>query len=146
MDAIVADYCQAGFGPAAENVMEYFRQLENMTTELANSSEYEGRKKNPEALAQCYTDEFLANCHALLDEADHKADDETVRQRIAFLRKALEYARIRRDWTLARAQVRQGDREAAQRVKDIEAERDAWYQKLGISWALNVAYLRFYGY
>ena len=144
--AIIADYCQAGFGPAAENIMKYFRQLEDMTTDLANSNEYEGRKKNPEALAQCYTDEFLANCHALLDEADHKADDETVRQRIAFLRKALEYARIRRDWTLARAQARQDDREAAQRVKSIEAERDAWYQKLGISWALNAAYLRFYGY
>jgi hypothetical protein len=146
VDAIVADYCQAGFGPAAEQVMECFRQLEDMTTDLANSNEYEGRKKNPEALAQCYTDGFLAKCHTLLDEADQKADDETVRQRIAFLRRALEYARIRRDWTLARAQARQGDREAAQRVKSIEAERDAWYQQLGISWALNAAYLRFYGY
>ena len=82
----------------------------------------------------------------MLDEADRKAgDDDMVRQRIAFLRKAIEYARIRRDWTLARS-ARKRDREAAQRLKGIEAERDAWYQQLGISWALNAAYLRFYGY
>jgi hypothetical protein len=147
VDAIVADYCRAGFGPAADPIREYFRHLEEMTTDLARSSAYEGRKKNPEVLAQHYTDEFLAKCRALLDEADRKAgDDDVVRQRIAFLRKAIRYARIRRDWTLARALAREGDREAAQRLRSIEADRDTWYQQLGISWALNAAYLRFYGY
>jgi hypothetical protein len=152
VDTIVADYCRAGFGSAAHQVREYLRHLEEMTTDLARSSAYEGRKKNPEVLAQYYTDEFLTRCRALLDEADREAgDDDIVRQRIAFLRNAVEYARIRRDWTLARALARQGGSprtrgEAAQRLESIEAERNAWYQQLGVSWALNAACLQFYGY
>ena len=64
----------------------------------------------------------------------------------AFLRKALEYTRIRRDWTIARSLALQGDREAAQHLTILSAERDAWYQELGISWVLNAPYLRFCGY
>lgn len=132
VDAIVDDYCRAGFGNASESVREYFRQLEDMTTNFALSN----TKSKPVILAQCYTDEFLAKCNTLLDEADQRAGDEIVRQRVAFLRKAIEYARIRRDWTMAKHEKR----------KDIETERDAWYQQLGMSWALNAAYLRAYGY
>jgi len=42
--------------------------------------------------------------------------------------------------------ARESDREAARQFKTIEAERDEWYRQLGISWVLNVAYLRYYGY
>jgi hypothetical protein len=147
VDALVADYCRAGFGPAAEPIREYFAHVEKMTTELAQSNAYQGRRENPEALAERYSNAFLARSRALLDEADRKAGgDETVRQRIAFLRTAVDYARIRRDWTLARAAGRAGDRDAEQRARTLEAEKEAWYQRLGISWTLNVPYLRFYGF
>lgn len=147
VEAIITDYCRAGFGPASEPVREYFRHLEEMTDNLAMSNTYGGRKKNPVALAQPYTDEFLAKCRVLLDEAVSRAgENEIVQQRIDFLRKAVEYARLRRDWTLAKAKASQGDREAAKHLQTIEAERDAWYRKLGISWVLNAAYLRYYGY
>lgn len=147
VDAIVKDYCQSGFGPAAEPVEAYFRKLETMTAELARGNAYQGRKQSPDVLAACYTDEFLDACGSLLDEADRRAGgDEVIRQRIAFLRKAIEYARIRRDWTPLRLAAWKGDVEAAKRLKVIEAKRDDWYQELGISWALNAAYLRFYGY
>ena len=147
VDAIIDDYCRAGFGPAADTVKKYFRQLEEMTTDFARTNLYEGRKKSQGVLARQYTDEFLAGLRALLEEADREAGhDDMARQRIAFLRKGLEYARIRRDWAIARALASKGDHEAAQRLKSIEAERDTWYQQLSISWALNAAYLRFYGY
>ncbi|MFC1718399.1 DUF4838 domain-containing protein, partial [Candidatus Poribacteria bacterium] len=146
VDAIVADYCRAGFGPAADAVRNYFSYLEDMTTSLALSNVYKSRKENQVELAQHYTDEHLARCQALLDEAVQKAgNDEMVKQRIAFLRKALDYARVRRDWTLARS-ARKIDREAAQRFREMEAERDGWYQELGISWAINAPYMKFYGY
>lgn len=147
VDEIVDDYCRAGFGNAAESVREYFRQMEDMTTELALSNVYKGRKENPEALAQFYSDELLARCNAILDEAMKKAgEDEIIQKRIEFLRKAVEFARIHRDWTLAKALSRKGDSEAAQRLKTIEAEREGWYQRLGISWEINAPNLKFYGY
>jgi len=146
VDDIIEDYCRSGFGPAAEAVREYFRHIEDMTTNLANTRAYMGRKKNPEFLASQYTDDFLKKCHALLDEAESEAgDDEIVRQRIAFLRSPLDYVRIRRDWEIARAN-RKRDRKAAQQVKILEAERHECYQKIGISWAINAARLQFYGY
>ena len=147
VDAIVKDYCRAGFGPAAEPIEAYFRKIEAMTTELARSNAYAGRKKTPQVLAACYSDEFLGECRSLLDEAARRAaGDELVLLRVAFLRKAIEYARIRRDWTPLRLAAWKGDAQARRQLKTIEAERDRWYQQLGISWALNAPYLRFYGY
>jgi hypothetical protein len=37
-------------------------------------------------------------------------------------------------------------RDAAKRAKTIEAERDAWYQQLGLSWAVNAPSLRYQNY
>jgi hypothetical protein len=147
VDAIIADYCNSGFGPAASAVRDYFRCLEDMTTDLANSNTYRNRKRDQAAIARHYSDESLAKCHALLDQAVLKAGgDDVVKKRIAFLRKPLEYARIRRDCTITRELARKGDREASRRLEEFEAERMEWYQKLEISWALNVPCLRFYRY
>jgi hypothetical protein len=147
VDAIVDDYCRAGFGPGAGAVRDYFRRIEDLTSTLARAKTFEGRNQNAEAFARLFTDEFLKECHALLDEAAEEArGDERVARRIEFVRKGLAYARIRRDWTLARAAAREGDRDASRRRRAIEAERDAWYRDLGLSWALNAASLRFYGY
>lgn len=148
VDDMIREYCRLGFGPkAGATVREYYRHLENMTTELAAKRSYEGRKVNPEVLARMYTDAFLDKAHALLDKAAREAaGDEPVLARIEFLRKPLEYTRIRRDWTLAKAAARDGDREARKRVRSLEAKRNEWYQKLGPSWALNAPHLQFYGY
>jgi len=147
VDAIIADYCNSGFAPAANAVRDYFRCLEDMTADLANSNTYRNRKKDQIAIARHYSDESLAKCHALLDKAVLEAgDNDVVKERIAFLRKPLEYARIRRDCTITRELAREGDREASRRLREFEAERMEWYQKLGISWALNVPCLRFYRY
>jgi len=147
VDALIADYCQAGFGPAAQAVETYFRYIETKTNELAQSNRYKNRKKSQEVLAEHYDNAYLKQCHALLDAAKQAAkDDMVIQQRIAFLRKPLEYARIRRDYTLARAAARQRDRQARKRMQEIEVQRDQWYQNLGISWELNAACLKYYGY
>jgi len=144
VDEIVKDYCRAGFGPAAEPIEAYFRKLEALTDEVARC---EGPKGKRDILSESYTDGFLGACRSLFDEANRRAgDDRLVRQRIGFLRKGLEYARLRRDWVLAKAASQKGDRKAVKRLEAVIAERDQWYQELGISWALNVPYLRFYRY
>jgi len=147
VDAIIADYCRAGFGPAAQAVEKYFRYIETKTDELARSNAYVHRRKSQEVLAKHYDREYLTKCNALLDEAKRKAGgNEWLQKRIAFLRKPLEYARIRRDYTLAQAAARQGDRQARKRMQELETEREQFYQNLGISWELNASCLKFYGY
>jgi hypothetical protein len=147
VDAIISDYCRAGFGPAAEAIQEYYRYVESATSEFARLGSEERQMNAPEQFAAWCKDDFFARCNALLDAADRAAgNDDVVRQRIAFLRKAVEMGRIRHDWATARATAKQGDRDAAKRVKKIEAERDAWYKQLGLSWAVNAPSLRFQNY
>ncbi len=141
VDAVVDDFCQAGFGPAAGALRRYFNRLEKMTTELADSNRYEGRKDTPEVLAACYTDELLAELRATLDEATRlAAGDPDITARIDFYRQPLDYVRIRRDWTFAK------QAKDAKKIKELEAERLEWYRRQGPTWAINSAYMQFYGY
>jgi hypothetical protein len=148
VDAIVADYCEAGFGKGAPAVQAYFADLEQMTDDLAKSNEYIDQRKTKEALAKRYTDDFLAKLQAHLDEAKRlAAGDADALARIGFLETAVRYAPLRRDWTLAVAANRANPNpEAAAKVKETEARKEAFYQQLGISWALNAPYLKFYGF
>jgi len=145
VDAAIADYCRAGFGPAAGTIGEYFRRCEaNMEAFARLGTEKKG-KDEVAPFAEWTRDEFFVKCHALLDQAAREAGgDETIRQRVAFLRKAVELGEIRHRYWVARTAAKNGDREAANRAKLIEEERMKWYQSLGISWAINVPNLEFY--
>jgi len=147
VDGIIADYCNTGFGPASAPVRKYFALLEDLTAGVANTGRYQGRKENHEFLARQYSDGFLERCRGLLDGARTLAGpDDQIRRRIEFLEKGVEYARIRRDWATARAAVGGGDRDARARLRAATNARDAWYQRLGLSWAINAPRLQFYGY
>jgi len=141
IDRVIDEYCQAGFGPAANQVRVFFDRIEAVTTAFAATEAYEGRKANPEVLAGVYTDGLLQELSELLDQAERAAaDHDDVLARIDFLRQPLAFAKLKRDYVLARAA---GDRQAADRVA---AERDAWVKAHGQTFALNAAYLRFYGF
>jgi len=148
-DAIVEDYCRAGFGKGAPAMRAYFADLEQMTDALAKSSEYEGRKKSPkDVLVKWYSDAFLAKLQAHLDEAKRlAAGDADALARIAFLDTAVRYAPLRRDWALAvEANRANPTKEGQAKVKDTLARKEAFYQQLSISWTLNVPYLKFNGF
>ena len=146
-DAIIDDYCQAGFGPAADEVRAYFDALEAVTDRIYEDSAYLGRKDNLEVLAGYYDDATLAGLQAHLDAArEAAAGDATVLARIEFLRVAPTYAALNRDYILARRAVRSGDTEMRDAMEAAAAAREAFYQRLGLSWALNSAYLKFYGF
>ncbi len=146
-DAIIDDYCQAGWGPAAGEVRQYFDALERLTDQVYESSEYFGRKKSTELLAGYYTDEFLAELQGHLDAAREKAAaDEAILARIDFLQTAIDYARVHRDYRLARAAVRAGDETQKEAMEAGQEALEAFYQDLGISWAINSPYLKFYGF
>ncbi len=145
VDEVIADYCRSGFGPAAEPVQQYFAALEGLIDQVAQEGKYEGRRKS-EPLAQKYTDEFLRARQAELDHARKLAgNDRQVLDRIAFLEVGLNYTRLNRDRVLARAALRAGTgtREAYEQADRALTE---FYQQIGITWALNSGYLRFYGF
>jgi hypothetical protein len=148
VDQIIDDYCKAGFGNAAPAVKAYFTALEKMTDELAQSNEYEDRKATMDVLVKRYTDEFLAQLHGHLDEGKRlAAGDAEILARIQFLETGIRYAPLRRDWTLAVGEQRANPTKAgAAKVKETLERKEAFYQQLGISWALNVPYLKFYGF
>ncbi len=146
-DAIIDDYCAAGFGPAADHIRAYFDALEALTDRVHEESFYEGRKVNLHDLAARYTDEFLAELQGHLDAArDAAAGDETILGRIDFLQIAVDYARLNRDYLVARHAFREGDAGQREAMEAAGKAREAFYQRLGHTWALNIPYLKFYGF
>lgn len=146
-DAIIDDYCAAGFGPAAARVRAFFDGIEAITTRVREDSEYLGRKTNPERLAAYYDEDTLAGLQASLDAARAAAaDDETILKRIDFLQVAIDYARLNRDVLLAKAAVRAGDATQRDALNAAIQAREDYYQQLGLTWAINSAYLKFYGF
>jgi len=146
-DAIIDDYCSAGFGPAAEDVRAYFDALEAVTDQVYEDSAYIGRKQNLEVLAAYYDDETLAGLQAHLDAARAAAaGDATVLERVDFLQVAVDYARVNRDFILARHAVRSGETDRRDEMEAAEQAREDFYQQVGLSWAINSAYLKFYGF
>ncbi|MGI5819637.1 MAG: DUF4838 domain-containing protein [Armatimonadota bacterium] len=146
-DAIIDDYCAAGFGPAAREIGAYFDALEAVTGRIHEDSAFLGRRENNEVLAAYYDDETLAGLQAHLDAArEAAADDATVLERIDFLQVAVDYARVNRDFVLARHAVRSGEADRREEMEAAELAREQFYQRVGLSWAINSAYLKFYGF
>jgi hypothetical protein len=95
VDAIIDDYCRAGFGPASEPVKQYFARIEAMTTEVAKPLPATAQTKDLHLASRRYTPEFTAELAALLDRAAAlAADDARIQRRIAFLRTGLDFARM----------------------------------------------------
>jgi hypothetical protein len=146
-DAVIDDYCAAGFGPAAEEVRAYFDGVEAITSRIFADSAFYGLKENMEVLAGYYDDETLAGLQAHLDAArEAAAGAPEILARIDFLQVGPDYARLNRDYYLARYAVRSGDATQRDALAAAEQAREDFYQQVGLSWAINSAYLKFYGF
>lgn len=146
-DEIIADYCTAGWGPAAAQVAQYFEALERLTEAAHESSSYVGWKDSSAELAAFYTDSFLDECAGYLQAARSKAgSDATILARIDFLQTGLDYTRLNRDCVLARATGRTGDATARERAKAAEQARRRFYQQLGFSKAVNSPLMKVFGF
>jgi hypothetical protein len=131
VDALVDDYCRAGFGPAAKPVRRYFDGLEGLMNEVA--------AKKTKATA-AFTAEALAGLRKELNQARKDAgSDAIIAKRIDFLELGLRWTVVE---TKAHALLAdpKADKEAAKRTLD---ERFALmrevFQKTPL--ALNVAYI-----
>ena len=159
-EALVQDYCQKGFGPAAGIVRRYFSELEDVANRCA-ASDAAGAKaaapagelrqdemdeagvKHGEAfvrLARAYTPAVFAKLHQTLAEARAAAgNDEQAKQRIAFLEAGLRYGELTAP-VMREFFAKPADKAPLQRLL---TERQAAFRDLVRTqpWAVNVAYL-----
>ncbi len=83
VDAILDDYCRAGFESGAEAVKRYFLRVEQITDQIAA-----GQLR----IVTPYTREVVDELRTILDEAAEATRDEPdAKRRVAFLRDGLEY-------------------------------------------------------
>lgn len=110
VDAIVDDYCRAGFGPAAKTVRRYFDGLEVLLDEAASKKAIAVSVFNPKALAALRKE---------LEQARRDArDDPTIAKRIAFLELGLRWAEIEARAHAFLADPATADKEAAKKTLD----------------------------
>src|SRR5262245_41948194 len=86
VDALVDDYCRAGFGPAAKSVRRYFDGLEGMMNEAATKTAKASTVFHPKALARLRKE---------MEQAQRDArSDAAVDKRIACLELGLRWTEI----------------------------------------------------
>lgn len=134
--AILRDFYERGFGPAADEIEEYFELLEALHVELVDNPSWRtsssDRFLHLELLRQIHTPERLDQAREILERAKAKAEADGVppvyAERVAFIRTGLEFVALNMEAAKYMERVRRtqgGDREALQRALQISAERDA---------------------
>ena len=104
VNAIIEDYCDAGFGTASKQIQRYFAALEWLTSDVAKRTgpghEQDLVSSNDwyvmiHDLPKYYTPKRLDRLDQLLQDARHAAEgDDAVLSRIDFLAQAVRYARV----------------------------------------------------
>lgn len=132
VDAIVEDYCKAGFGLAARSVRRYLDGLEALLDEAA-------RKKGSPITV--FDSRALERLREHLDQARRDASgDAVITRRIAFLETGLRWTEIEARAHALLAEPAKADRKAVKKILD---ERFTLMQQLfrETPLALNVAYI-----
>jgi hypothetical protein len=132
VDALVDDYCQAGFGPAAKSVRRYFDGLKALMDEAASKKATPTTVFHPKALNRLRKELAQARRDAGIDA--------TIAKRIAFLELGLRWTEIEvRAHTLLTDPAK-SDKEAVKKTLD---ERFALMRQVfrETPLALNVAYI-----
>lgn len=112
IDALIVDYCDAGFGPASPAVQKYFARLEELTNAVAKAAADSSRAEDgidPNSrngglllLSKIYTPEKMAELQSILDDAKKQAaQNNDVLKRIEFLEQAVRYAKTETAWLRA---------------------------------------------
>jgi hypothetical protein len=132
VDAIIDDYCQAGFGPAAKSVRRYFDGLEALMDEAATTKEKTTAVFHPKALDKLRKELELARRDA--------GSDTAIAERIAFLELGLRWTEIEVRAHTFLADPAKADKESVKKTLD---ERFTLMRQVfrETPLALNVAYI-----
>lgn len=134
--ALLDDYYQRAFGPAAPHVRAYFETIEQARMQFVDQHGYESGVLN---FPNLYTKELLEQCAAHLERAAAEAREQRpiYGQRVEFIAAGLQYTRLLVETiTLMDAYWRQPSDAVAQRVRDNWAalERLAAQHPHAINW------------
>lgn len=92
VDAVIDDYCRAGFGKGAEPIKKYFQHIENLTYGVNTE---EAGDTGSTTLAQQYNANNIAILRAHLNEARQAiGNHETQLKRVDFLESSLNFAEL----------------------------------------------------
>lgn len=114
VDAIIDDYCHAGFGPAAPAIRRYFDLLESQTLRIRSALPDRHADFLTNAIVLYPEDSGIALLRLLNDARILAVDDTNALARIDFLHLGLTYTRIQlevlrsvqaRDWVAARRAI-----------------------------------------
>ncbi len=144
-EAIIKDYCRRGFGPAAAEIEQYFRFMEQAHEAILLQIKHSGGAAR-EMIGVCqsvYTPALLAQAEALMLQAEAKvaAGPELYIQRVAFSRTGLSYVRLQAEIMTAMKLVRESrgaDAAAVKLATELCAAREALL-KQAPSYAINSA-------
>ncbi|MBO4647390.1 MAG: DUF4838 domain-containing protein [Lentisphaeria bacterium] len=105
VDAVIDDYCRAGFGPAAKEMRAYFDLVEKYTMKLFGMSAG-GYTAMFTAIPQNFNEEFFKQADALFKKALAKKPLSAAEQaRIMYVKSGLEYGRTIAAWSAILSQV-----------------------------------------
>lgn len=130
---LLDDYYRRAFGPAAEDVRQYFELMADAHTQLVETEGWRAssgdRRKVVAMVERVYTPELLARAQALLDRAEASTANTSGKhaERVAFVQTGLDFLKLQRQIIplMARARSSAGqDREAVQKAIALSAERD----------------------
>jgi hypothetical protein len=132
VDAMIDDYCRAGFGPAAKTMRRYFDKLESVFT---------GTSARHEDANTGFTDAVLDELHKLIAQAaSETASDPEAAKRVAFIALGAKWTDIE---THAQRLLAAPDKPDPALVKRVLDERYAFMREVFEQqpYALSVAYI-----
>lgn len=92
-ESLRADYLERGFGPAAEEMSEYYQFFEDLQYQTLERLEGLNRRQVTRRQPEVYNEQVLAEANALLEAAERAASESEAiyRDRIAFVRTGLAF-------------------------------------------------------
>ncbi len=148
--AIRDDFYRAGFGNAAGAVKRFHQRLIDAWDQATaggtdvTCDSFAGA----DGLKQLFTTELLDRCQSDLDEADRLADDQQIRDRVAFYRQGLKYAQLTLDAVSATMKLNElgisvaSVKEAAKKLEQVDRKRAGQLLNAALdSWKKRDAYV-----
>lgn len=135
--ALLTDYFQRGFGPAAEIVQSYFDLMHKAHQDIVAAENYRSgsisRFNVLITIETVYGPAYEKQAGELLDQADAAVKDQPLyKQRVAFLRAGLEFVALQRDILIAMRKVRESsgmDADAIAKAVELCKQRDELAEK-----------------
>jgi hypothetical protein len=92
VDALMADYCQHAFGPAAQPMLDYFRRVDQAMVDADQCLSY-GQEQPQRWGPKIFNEKVMREATALVDKALAAAPQGPCQQRVEFVKKGLDEMR-----------------------------------------------------